>query len=343
MMLDRLQSFFGKEKPREAVRVYYGVPTRAIGGPNVRLTRMSKFFRNHTSGYNVIYATYGCIPLKAVKSAKKKKVKIIQHINSFYHRAYREDYERRNRGIQKFYSLADGVVFGSEHARNAAVTFFGDRDIPFRIIYNSLDLEHFKPVRTEHTTFNILCIGKHYIRHRIEPLIRALPYVNKQIDRVKLIIAGPLLPGEGIFDCSQESFSELAGSLNVGNIEYIPEYTQDEAPAIYNSCDILVHVKHMDWTPNTVIEAMACGLPILHTGNGGMNELVGEGGLSLNLPHDWDNIHEPDPQKLADSILELSRHKERIGARAREITEARFDINHWTRQHRDFFEEVLRR
>jgi glycosyltransferase involved in cell wall biosynthesis len=213
--------------------------------------------------------------------------------------------------------------------------------VPSSIIYNSINISHFVPQKRPDGRFNIMVIG-HYIRHRIEPLIRAMPYVTKKIPDAKLIIAGPLRKGEGIFDSSWKSFGDLIKELRVENIEYIPRFTQKEAPSIYALGDIMVHIMHMDWTPNTVIESMACGLPVLHSGNGGLPEIIGESGLSLDMPYDWNKIHSPSPQLLSDKIIELYEVRREKGEISREIAVERYDLKDWVYKHRSIFEGLLK-
>ena len=53
-------------------------------------------------------------------------------------------------------------------------------------------------------------------------------------------------------------------------------YTQEQAPNIYQMANAAIMLKQNDPCPNTVIEAMACGLPIIYADNGGLPELVGD-------------------------------------------------------------------
>ena len=147
--------------------------------------------------------------------------------------------------------------------------------------------------------------------------------------------------GEGIFDCSEETIKALIEKVGLQSVEYVSKYTQEEAPEIYARGDVLVHLKHMDWTPNTVIEGMACGLPIVHAGNGGMNELVGEAGVSLDLPQDWDHIHTPEPSFLAEKIIEAYEQRQKLGKKARQIAVERYEIKSWVEAHRQIFASLL--
>lgn len=332
--------FFPVQKDK--IRVHHAADTWDIGGPSVKLRRMQKYFQDYPVRYNIIYTVSAKISSFECTKAKKRGVKIVQHINSVYHPAYRSNYNEMNKQFKKIYEIADHIVFGSNFAKEGAERYLDKCSVPYTIIYNSIDVSHFTPQKRPDNRFNILVIGCHYIRHRIEPLILSMPYVNKIYPHAKLIIVGPLKKGEDIYDCSQESFVKVAREVRAEkNIEFFPQYTQEKAPKMYGLGDILVHLKHMDWTPNTVIESMACGLPVLHSGNGGLPEIVGDAGMSLNMPYDWNKIHSPEPELLAEKIIQLYEKRKEKGEIARKTAVEHYDLKEWVRKHQQIFESLL--
>ena len=325
------------------VRVYFGhKPENSMGGPRVKMLRMGEYFTNHEEDFNLVYCLYGSMDFADVYTAKVTGIPVVQHLNSFYHRAYRENFEEMNRGIRQFYDLADGIVFGSEFARQAAERFFGRNSAASTIIYNAVDTRHFSPGESRPDHPVILCIGNHYIRHRIEPLLHAMPLVQKKWGDAGLVIAGRMSPGPGIFNCDGAEMRALAQKLKIRNIEFVDSYTQGEAPEIYNRCNVMVHLKHMDWTPNTVVEGMACGMTIVHTGNGGVPELLEDCGVSLNLPADWDRIRIPDPEALAEAIGQAFLQRIELGKKARALAVQKFDMRDWALKHSEFFREMVK-
>jgi len=77
-----------------------------------------------------------------------------------------------------------------------------------------------------------------------------------------------------------------------------------------------------DGVPNVLVEAMACGLPVVTTDAGGITDLVadGENGI-VATPHDVENIASA-LARLVDSADE----RRRLGAAARQTVEDRFDL-----------------
>jgi glycosyltransferase involved in cell wall biosynthesis len=327
----------------QPIRVHHGGSKTAAGGPNVKISRMEMYFPDYPFHYNLIYSVSARIPAETCRKARRRSVKVICHTNSVYHPAYRKNYVELNSPIAEVHALADYVVYGSQHAKRGANRYLGPTPGPHSIIYNAVDTSHFRPIEGAYSShrFSVLAVGLHYIRHRLEPLIRAMPYVLKKYPGARLVIAGPLRSGEGVFDCGPETIRSIISDVRLGAVDFIPAFTQQEAPEIYAQGDVLVHLKHMDWTPNTVIEAMACGLPVVHAGNGGISELVGKAGISLDLPFDWDRIHTPEPAVLAERIIEAYELHDQLGEAARQLAVERYDIRAWAAAHRCIFEELL--
>jgi glycosyltransferase involved in cell wall biosynthesis len=323
---------------------HHNKPQSGMGGPSVKVNRMDEYFPNHPVNYNIIYSISARIPARTCRRAQAKGVRVVCHVNSVFIPSYRTDYAELNAPVSEVYHLADHIVYGSNYAKMGAERYLGAVNAPYTIVYNAVSTDHFRPSEARNPTrFHVLAAGIHYIRHRLEPLIQAMPHVLQRYPQARLLIAGPLCSGEGIFDCGPLSIRRIIDEVGLEQVEFIASYTQAEAPTVYAQGDVLVHLKDMDWTPNTVIEAMACGLPIVHTGNGGMNELAGEAGISLHLPFDWDRIHTADPAALAERIIEAYEKRQGLSKTAREIAVERYNIRSWVKVHREIFQSLLSR
>lgn len=88
---------------------------------------------------------------------------------------------------------------------------------------------------------------------------------------------------------------------------------------IYGCCDLYVHPSSVEGFGFPLLEAMACGCPVLHTADGGvMEEVCGDAGVAVP-PAAWavssfgSHLHILDPQVLADAIRGLyTEEKERV-------------------------------
>jgi glycosyltransferase involved in cell wall biosynthesis len=71
-------------------------------------------------------------------------------------------------------------------------------------------------------------------------------------------------------------------SEKFSHIQHIPPVSSDELAEILRDHDIYITASRNDPCSNALIEAMACGLPVLYLNDGGHPELVGSGGLPFH-------------------------------------------------------------
>jgi glycosyltransferase involved in cell wall biosynthesis len=107
---------------------------------------------------------------------------------------------------------------------------------------------------------------------------------------------------------------------------------------LYDACDIFVLTASNDNQPMAVLEAMACGLPVIATAVGGMTSMIANNVSGVLVPPG-------DPRALAKAILFLLQNQEH----ARRMALAALDMlkwyrwenlrNYWLDFYRQLFEE----
>jgi glycosyltransferase involved in cell wall biosynthesis len=103
-----------------------------------------------------------------------------------------------------------------------------------------------------------------------------------------------LLVGEGSMRPSIE-----ARMVELGLEEYIVlAGARSDIPAVLSAIDIFVLASHEEGLPNSILEAMAAGKPVVATNVGGVAEAVEDGVTGLLVPH-------ADPAALASAIRRL--------------------------------------
>ena len=101
----------------------------------------------------------------------------------------------------------------------------------------------------------------------IDLAIGAMPTILKELPNAELIVAGsgPL----------REDLAQQARSLGVAeNIRFTGRLSRDEIATLYKKADLLLNPSRVDNSPNSLIEAMGCGVPIVSTRAGGIPQLV---------------------------------------------------------------------
>jgi glycosyltransferase involved in cell wall biosynthesis len=124
-------------------------------------------------------------------------------------------------------------------------------------------------------------------------------------------------------------------------VEFSGPYSQAEAPALFRMADMLVHLKAQDPCPRLVVEAMACGVPVVYSATGGTPELVGdEVGHGIPGVEDFETMRPPSVEAVADGILRVLADRDAFARRARERAVRMFSAHDWVDAHARIFESL---
>jgi glycosyltransferase involved in cell wall biosynthesis len=129
-----------------------------------------------------------------------------------------------------------------------------------------------------------------------------------------------------------------------GRVELLGRYAQRDAPEIFRRAHLLLHTKVKDPCPSAVIEAMACGLPVVYPASGGTVELVGgDAGIGVPHPDGWERDQPPPPEELADAVAAVLAALPSHAAAARRRAVEKFAVGPWLDRHAQLFAELLGR
>jgi glycosyltransferase involved in cell wall biosynthesis len=137
--------------------------------------------------------------------------------------------------------------------------------------------------------------------------------------------------------------SELVEQLGLSDrVRFLGRYAQRDAPAIYQSADLLLHARVNDPCPNVVVEALASGLPVVYPASGGTVELVGDdAGVGVDADPDWERDTPADPEALAAAVEDVLGRLDAYRAAARSRAVERFDLRGWVDRHARVFESLV--
>jgi colanic acid/amylovoran biosynthesis glycosyltransferase len=204
-----------------------------------------------------------------------------------------------------------------------------------RRLYNGIDLHHFRPDPTvEREPTLILAVGRLIEKKGFDVLIDACALLARRgLDfRCEIV-------GKG--DLHSALAAQIAAHHLEGRVKLVGPRPQDEVRAAYQQATLFAlpcrigRDGNRDGLPTVLLEALACGLPVVTTPVTGNPEIVDDG-LNGRL------IPENDPAALADALAallqdETLRRQMSLGARLK--VERDFDVRRNVAQLRDWLAE----
>lgn len=228
-------------------------------------------------------------------------------------------------------NLASHVVYQSEFVAAWWERVRGRAPVPSTVIYNGVDLGAYTPHGPGHppTDHCRLLMVEGSLMGGYEFGLNAavelagylssmkLPYPSSYVE---LVVVGRAAPGLAE---RWTSYLEGSGKSEKIKIHWFGLARGDQIPDLDRSAHLLYSADVNAACPNSVIEAMACGLPVLSFETGALPELVkGDAGRLVPYGGNPWRLAPPDTESLADSALEIlddpGRFRSAARARAKE-------------------------
>jgi glycosyltransferase involved in cell wall biosynthesis len=229
--------------------------------------------------------------------------------------------------------LAHRIVANSEAVRRQLMN---DEHVPaakIMVIRNGLDLQPWLGISGPHDTEADPVVGM--VAHFREDkdhltFLRAAREVHERVPvaRFCLVGSGPLQP----------AMREWAGRLGIADrVEFAGRLEAEALRAAVSRFRISVLASKSEGLPNTVLESMAAGRPVVASAVGGTEELLADEVTGFLVPAE-------QPAILADRIVRLLKDPglaERMGERARHTVEREFTADRMARQFGALYRELL--
>ena len=210
-------------------------------------------------------------------------------------------------------------------------------------IYNGVDIERFHPRREARGAFGppgfargdeivIGSVGRMAEVKDFPTLVRAFISVIEQYPELRNHLRLAII-GEGASRAVCQAMADQAG---VGDSIWLPGARTD-VPELMRGFDLFVLPSLGEGISNTILEAMACGLPVIATRVGGNPELVEEGRTGALVPAG-------DAVAMAQAMLAYSRAPdlaESHGRAGRAEVERRFSMEAMLRAYMEVYDSVI--
>ena len=233
--------------------------------------------------FSASYLSFLIAPTPAILVSKLYGKKVVLN----YHSGEAEDHLRRwRRSTIPILNLVDKLVVPSDYL----VRVFSKFGIDARAIFNIIDLDKFQFHERSPLRPVFLSNRNLEIHYGVDCLLRAFARIQQQVPEAILTVVG---------DGSQrQALDNLSSELNLRNTSFTGRVEHEEIYQHYSASDVYLNASRIDNQPLSLLEAFACGLPIVTTDAGGIPDIVTDGETGLLVPVD-------DYDALADRTLKL--------------------------------------
>jgi glycosyltransferase involved in cell wall biosynthesis len=208
------------------------------------------------------------------------------------------------------------VTVSNANARHLETTF-GIPRARIHVIPSGVDVEQFRPASADAVATSrwMVCVARHVRVKNLDLLLRACALLrDRGVQFQCAMVGGGVLRAE---------LQATRDSLNLDRlVEMTGEATEREVLSWWQRAAVGVLTSDSEGMPVSLMEAAACGVPVVATSVGGVPELVDDGTTGYLVPRG-------DAEGLADKLgrlLENSDVRSTMGADARRRAQQRFAL-----------------
>lgn len=203
------------------------------------------------------------------------------------------------------------------------------------VIPIGVDTKSFMPLVTEKRgdIFFLSVLDEYHEFKGLDVLLGAIKIAKRELPDIKLIVGG-----EGVL---RDHYRKVSKSMSLSeNVEFVGSVPQETLAEYYNSCNLFV-LPSTDPTRETfgivLLEAMACGKPVVATEIAGAAEDIKESNAGLI-------VGPGDKEGLAEAMLRILTNQElaaKMGSLGRRLVEKKYNWRKVAEQTSKLYEELV--
>jgi len=197
------------------------------------------------------------------------------------------------------------------------------------IIHNGVDIELFSPqYREPSDEVRLVWSGRFVPGKGVDTLIDAFALALKENPKLHLLLVGDGPQKDQI----EAQIARLKVRDKVTINTYVPN---NEMPDVYRSSSIFVLTSHYEGVPRTILESMACGLPVICTDLPQLRPIVGGNGILVPVY---------SAKGFAEAILALASDesmRRRMGASGSELIRRNYSWDSAMRETIELYKTVI--
>ena len=216
------------------------------------------------------------------------------------------------------------------------------RDIGYQgnveVIPNGADLTRFQNVK--HSVFDtgddvvLVTTSRLVYKNAIDDIIRALKFLPNNV-HFRIYGTGP----------DEQKLKHLAHELGVeSRVEFGGYIDHSDLPRVLSKCDIFIRPSRSEGMGNSFIEAMAAGLPVIATQEGGIADFLFDAKRNPDKETTGWTVDRDSPKQIAEAVKEILENPEqatRVTATANKLVSENYDWNLIASRMRQLFGRIL--
>ncbi|MDQ1728475.1 MAG: hypothetical protein QOD33_600, partial [Pyrinomonadaceae bacterium] len=211
--------------------------------------------------FSASYFSFVLAPTPAILIAKLFGKKSLLN----YHSGEAEDHFNRWPSAVRTIRLANRVAVPSAYLVSVLAKF----RIGSVAINNLIELDQFTFRERPQLRPRFLANRNLETHYGVDQVLRAFALIQQEVPDAELLVAGD--------GSRRDALVRLAGELGLRQTRFTGRVEQNEIIAQYQYADIYLNGSEIDNQPLSILEAFACGLPVVTTDAGGIPDMISDG------------------------------------------------------------------
>ena len=313
------------------MRIFLDAPAKRVA-----LRRLIPYFKK--LGHEVVRDPKGCdVQFSIIRISRKTKLPTVLRLDGVYYDS-KVNYVKKNKEIGVSHAKANGIIYQSETSKQMCEKYLLPRRAKVvRVIHNGC-ARGWTGEPVKHSGINIVTAAKWRRPKRFIEIVNVFTDFLNYFPKAQLHVLG--------------SFKAKRGGRKIKhkNIIYYGMVKPNKMQEVYKKCDVFIHLCKKDSCPNTVVEAIAAGIPVVTTNAcGGAAEMcrltegceVCDGDYLTFKPEPiyTDSPHEINKDlkdSLVNAIVRIVSEKRRV------VLPEQLTLDYVARQYLDVMEQTVK-
>ncbi len=230
----------------------------------------------------------------AAKLAKRYNVPLVITEHAAWE-PWMDDYPKVKKQAVWAVKLSSAVIAGSRYLADT-ITRFTKQDDKINLIPIGVNTQLFKPAvdNVQRKQGQILYVGRIHTTKGVDVLFRAISLLAKKNKNIRLLIIGGNL-GFNNYQIQENNMRQLADELGINSyLKFVGMQPPDKVVEIMQQSLLLVLPSRRETFGTALIEAIACGTPVVATKCGGPEDFITDDVGVL--------VEKDNPEALAEGI-----------------------------------------